>query len=188
PSLAAGGGGAHPAPAQANPRDLTGTTLNGRYLVKQRIGEGGFGAVYKGEQIAMGRECAIKVLHGRMARDPNVVGRFKREAQAASVLRAAHTVGIYDFDQTPEGALYLAMELLHGKSLHEEMQKGPMPAERVARIMDGICDSLGEAHSHGIVHRDIKPENVFLETCGSDTSFAKVLDFGIAKITTPDHQ
>src|SRR5439155_18769503 len=126
-------------------------------------GEGGFGAVYRGEQVAMGRQCAIKVLHPRMARDPQVVGRFKREAQAASVLRAAHTVAIYDFDQTAEGVLYLAMELLHGHSLHEEMQRGPMTSERVRHILDGICDSLGEAHVQGIVQRDIKPENVILE-------------------------
>jgi serine/threonine-protein kinase len=164
--------------------DLVGTTLNGRYVVKARIGEGGFGAVYRGEQTAMGRECAIKVLHGRMARDQQVVGRFRREAQAASVLRAAHTVQIYDFDQTPEGVLYLAMELLHGRSLLSEMQKGPMPASRVAHILDGIADSLGEAHAQGIVHRDIKPENVFIETRGNDTDFAKVLDFGIAKIVS----
>ena len=167
-------------------RDLVGTMLNGRYAVKSRLGEGGFGAVYKGEQVAMGRECAIKVLHGRMARDPQVVGRFRREAQAASVLKAGHTVQIYDFDQTPDGVLYLAMELLHGRSLHAEMQKGPIPWRRVAHILDGIADSLGEAHGHGIVHRDIKPENVFLETRGGDGDYAKVLDFGIAKIVSGD--
>jgi tRNA A-37 threonylcarbamoyl transferase component Bud32 len=168
--------------------DLVGKTLNNRYLVKARIGEGGFGAVYSGEQVAMGRECAIKVLHGRMARDPQVVGRFRREAQAASVLRAAHTVQIYDFDQTPEGVLFLAMELLHGRSLLHEMAKGPMDHRRVAHILDGIAESLGEAHKHGIVHRDIKPENVFLETRGNDTDYAKVLDFGIAKIVSGDGQ
>jgi serine/threonine-protein kinase len=192
-SAPAGGAGvaatvaAQPAPKLAAPPkegDLVGTTLNNRYQVKARIGEGGFGAVYRGEQTAMGREVAIKVLHARMARDQQVVGRFRREAQAASVLRSNHTVQIYDFDQTPDGLMYLAMEMLHGRSLLSEMQKGPIPAARVAHILDGIADSLGEAHAQGIVHRDIKPENVFLETRGSDSDYAKVLDFGIAKIVS----
>ncbi len=162
--------------------DLAGRTLNNRYLLKQRIGEGGFGAVYRAEQLQMSRECAMKVLHPRMARDPNVIGRFKREAQAASGLRNAHTVQIYDFDQTPEGIFYLAMELLHGRSLHIEMHGKQLPLPSVVHIIDGLVDSLGEAHAQGIVHRDVKPENIFLETRGADTDFVKVLDFGIAKI------
>ncbi|MSP60490.1 MAG: hypothetical protein EXR72_09150 [Myxococcales bacterium] len=175
---------AQPAPAPLSPADLDGAILNGRYQVKERIGEGGFGTVYRGEQLQMGRECALKVLHPKMARDPQVVGRFRREAHAASVLKNAHTVSIYDFDQTPEGILYLAMELLHGRSLHADMQEGAMPVAQVVRILDGIADSLGEAHLQGIVHRDIKPENVFLETRGSDRDYVKVLDFGIAKIVS----
>jgi len=168
--------------ATASAADLVGTALNGRYLIKERVGEGGFGTVYRGEQIQMGRECALKVLHPRMARDANVVGRFKQEAQAASRLRNAHTVQIYDFDQTPDGIFYLAMELLHGRSLHVEMHAASLGVARVVHIVDGIADSLGEAHAQGIVHRDVKPENVFLETRGADRDFVKVLDFGIAKI------
>ena len=163
--------------------DLVGHTINGRYRVEDRIGEGGFGTVYRGVQIQMERECALKVLHPKMARDQQVVGRFRREAQAASVLKDGHTVQIYDFDQTPDGIFFLAMELLHGRSLHHDMNLGPIPVKRVAWILDGIADSLGEAHRHGIVHRDIKPENVFLETRGQDSDFVKVLDFGIAKLT-----
>jgi serine/threonine-protein kinase len=166
--------------------DLSGRTLNNRYKVTSRIGEGGFGTVYRGEQIQMGRECALKVLHPDMAKDQQVVGRFRREAQAASLLKNAHTVQIYDFDQTPEGVLYLAMEILHGRSLHSEMHQGPISAARVVTILDGIADSLGEAHGHGIVHRDVKPENIFLEPRGGETDFVKVLDFGIAKVVGGD--
>jgi Protein kinase domain/zinc-ribbon domain len=165
---------------------VEGRMLNGRYRVATRIGEGGFGTVFKAEQVAMGRECALKVLHPQMAKDPQVVGRFRREAQAASVLRSPHTVQIYDFDQTPEGVLYLAMELLHGVSLHSEMARGPLPWQRVVKILDGIGESLGEAHQQGIVHRDVKPENVFIEARGSERDYVKVLDFGIAKIVTPE--
>jgi serine/threonine-protein kinase len=166
--------------------DLTGRTLNNRYVVEEKIGEGGFGAVYRARQTQMNRLVALKVLHARMAKDPQVVGRFKREAQASSQLRAPHTVQVYDFDQTPEGIMYLAMEMLQGRSLHSILKEEQrVDAIRMAKIMDGIADSLGEAHAQGIVHRDIKPENIFLEPRPTP-DFVKVLDFGIAKIISGD--
>jgi serine/threonine-protein kinase len=162
--------------------DLTGKLLNNRYQVEAKIGEGGFGAVYRATQVGMNRKVALKVLHARMAKDQQVVGRFRREAQASSLLRAPHTVQVYDFDQSPEGIMYLAMEMLTGRSLHSILQEdGAIEPLRLTRILDGIADSLGEAHAQGIVHRDIKPENVFLEPRPTP-DFAKVLDFGIAKI------
>ena len=166
--------------------DLSGRTLNNRYLVEKKIGEGGFGAVYRARQTQMNRVVALKVLHARMAKDQQVVGRFKREAQASSLLRAPHTVQVYDFDQTPEGVMYLAMELLDGRSLHAILgEEGALDPVRVARVMDGIAESLGEAHGQGIVHRDIKPENIYLEP-RPQPDFVKVLDFGIAKIVSGD--
>jgi eukaryotic-like serine/threonine-protein kinase len=162
--------------------DLTGKLLNNRYQVEAKIGEGGFGAVYRAMQVGMNRKVALKVLHARMAKDQQVVGRFRREAQASSLLRAPHTVQVYDFDQSPDGIMYLAMEMLTGRSLHAILQEdGPLEPLRLARVLDGIADSLGEAHAQGIVHRDIKPENIFLEPRPTK-DFAKVLDFGIAKI------
>ncbi len=167
---------------EAVPEDLTGQTLNQRYLVDARIGQGGFGTVYRAMQLQMSRKVALKVLHPKMAKDPQVVERFRREAQASSLLRAPHTVQVYDFDRTPDGTLYLAMELLEGSSLHEVFSlEGKLLPVRLAHIIDGIAESLGEAHGQGIVHRDIKPENVFLEP-RPDPDFVKVLDFGIAKI------
>jgi serine/threonine-protein kinase len=134
----------------------------------------------------MNRLVALKILHARMAKDPQVLGRFKREAQASSLLRAAHTVQVYDFDQTPEGVMYLSMEMLEGKSLHAVMvDDGAMLPLRVAKVLDGVAESLDEAHRQGIVHRDIKPENIFLEPRPS-ADFVKVLDFGIAKIVSGD--
>jgi serine/threonine-protein kinase len=166
--------------------DLTGKTLNNRYQIEGKLGEGGFGAVYKAKQLNMGRTVALKVLHARMAKDQQVIGRFKREAQASSLLRAPHTVQVYDFDQSPEGVMYLAMEILQGKSLHAIVRdEGPLDPVRVARVLDGIADSLGEAHGQGIVHRDIKPENIYLEPRPTP-DFVKVLDFGIAKIVSGD--
>jgi serine/threonine-protein kinase len=177
-----------PAPMAVDPSwegDLTGKTLNNRYLIEGKLGEGGFGSVYRARQTQMNRKVALKVLHARMAKDPQVVGRFKREAQASSLLRAAHTVQVYDFDQTPEGVMYLAMEMLEGKSLHAALGDGPISPQRVAYILDGIAESLEEAHRQGIVHRDIKPENIFLEPRPT-ADFVKVLDFGIAKIVSGD--
>ncbi len=166
--------------------DLRGKTLNNRFLVEEKIGEGGFGTVWRARQTQMDRVVALKVLHPRMAKDPQVVGRFKREAQASSHLRAPHTVQVYDFDQTPEGLMYLAMEMLAGQSLHAILTtEGKFAPLRMARIMDGIAESLGEAHQNGIVHRDIKPENIYLEPQPSP-DFVKVLDFGIAKIVSGD--
>ena len=164
-----------------------GTVLNNRYLVETKLGQGGFGAVYKGKQTIVGREVALKVLHPDMARDANLVARFRREGAVACNLRDAHTVTTYDFDQTPDGVLYIAMELLTGKSLHDIFyDEAPLPWRRVLRVLEQMCSSLGEAHRQGIVHRDIKPENIYLEDRPGAKDYVKVLDFGIAKIIRGD--
>jgi serine/threonine-protein kinase len=167
---------------------LIGKTLNHRYLVEDKIGEGGFGAVFRGKQIATGREVALKILHPHNVSDETILARFKREAEACSKLRDTHTVTTYDFDETPDGILYLAMELLRGRSLHQlQKAEGPLAPLRVLDILDQVAASLAEAHANGIVHRDMKPENVFIETReGKD--HVKVLDFGIAKVITDDQQ
>ncbi len=165
---------------------LTGRTLNGRYQVDRKLGEGGFGAVFQGTQIATGRQVALKVLHPHNVQDATAVARFRREAEACSKLRNNHTVTIYDFDETDDGVLYLAMELLQGKSLQElERAEGPLHHARVLVIIDQVAEALGEAHALGIVHRDMKPENVMVERRG-DEDFVKVLDFGIAKIVNQE--
>jgi serine/threonine protein kinase len=162
--------------------NLIGRTLNHRYLVEDKIGEGGFGAVFRGKQIATGREVALKILHPHNVADQTIVARFRREAEACSRLRDPHTVTTYDFDETPDGILYLAMELLRGQSLHQiQKAQGPLGVPRVLKIMDQVAASLAEAHANGIVHRDMKPENVFIETREGD-DHVKVLDFGIAKM------
>jgi len=168
---------------------VAGRVLNNRYSVGPKIGEGGFGAVFKGTQLSTGREVALKVLHPQSVSDKTVVARFRREAEACSKLRNRHTVITFDFDETEDGILYLAMELLRGTSL-EKLQKrmGPLPVKRVLLILDQIAQALGEAHQQGIIHRDMKPENVMIEPHGGDQSedYVKVLDFGIAKIVTGD--
>ena len=165
---------------------LVGTTLNNRYEVVEKIGEGGFGSIYRAKQIQMGRDVALKVLNPEMCKDPKLVERFRREARSACNLRDPHTIITYDFDQTSDGVLYMAMELLKGKSLYDVLEEeGRISPERVVHILDHCCSSLGEAHGQGIVHRDIKPENIILED-REEPDYVKILDFGIAKIVSGD--
>ncbi len=160
-----------------------GQTLNNRFKIESKLGEGGFGAVYKGVQTATGRKVALKLLHPEMTRDENLVARFRREGLVLCNLRDPHTITTYDFDSTPEGTLYIAMELLEGKSLHQVFHsEAPIDWRRVLKIIAQMCSSLGEAHKQGIVHRDLKPENIYLENRGGDPEFVKILDFGIAKV------
>jgi serine/threonine protein kinase len=163
------------------------TVLNNRFKIETKIGEGGFGAVYRGVQLATGRKVALKLLHPEMTKDENLVSRFRREGMVLCNLRDAHTITTYDFDQTNDGTLYIAMELLEGKSLHQVFhEQAPLEWKRVFKILIEMCSSLAEAHSQGIVHRDLKPENVYLETRPGNPEFVKILDFGIAKVMRGD--
>jgi serine/threonine protein kinase len=178
---------ATPQPARKAPKQdvdiRVGQVLNGRFKIKSKIGEGGFGAVYRGVQLATGRKVALKLLHPEMTEDANVVARFRREGLVLCNLRDAHTITTYDFDRTPDGTLYIAMELLEGKSLHRLFhEEAPLDWRRVFKILAEMCSSLAEAHTQFIVHRDLKPENVYLEARPGNPEFVKVLDFGIAKV------
>jgi len=175
--------------APAKPRSKStddvylGQVLNNRFKVESKIGEGGFGAVYRGVQLATGRKVALKLLHPDMTKDDNLVARFRREGMVLCNLRDAHTITTYDFDQTPSGTLYIAMELLEGKSLHQVFhEEAPLEWKRVFKILTEMCSSLAEAHEQGIVHRDLKPENIYLEARSGNPEFVKILDFGIAKV------
>jgi serine/threonine protein kinase len=164
-----------------------GQSLNGRFKVDSKIGEGGFGSVYRGVQQGTGRKVALKLLHPEMTKDENLVARFRREGLVLCNLRDAHTITTYDFDQTADGTLYIAMELLEGKSLHQVFHdEAPIDWRRMFKILGEMCSSLAEAHAQGIVHRDLKPENVYLETRPGNPEFVKILDFGIAKVMRGD--
>jgi len=157
--------------------------LDSRYEMLERIGEGGMGVVYKGRQVSIDRIVAIKMLNQELAKDPNWVARFNREAKACSRLQHPNTIRMFDFGQTSEGRLFMAMEFLKGQSLREAIASGaPMAPVRVLKILIQCCASLAEAHNIGIIHRDIKPDNVFLLNLAGSPDFVKLLDFSVAKL------
>jgi len=162
---------------------LVGQIIGGRYRVTQVLGEGGMGRVYLAEQ-QMGtnvRKVAVKTLQTQFAKDPQVLARFHRECGTVSELEHPNTIQFFDFGQTPDGELYIAMEYVQEQSLSDALQQGPMRPDRAVRILAQICGSLEEAHGRGVIHRDLKPDNVILTTRAGQADFVKVLDFGIAK-------
>jgi len=153
----------------------------GQYIVHEKIGEGGMGAVYRASHAMMKRPTAVKVIAPDRAGD-NAVARFEREVMAASRLTHPNNVAIYDFGRTRGGVFYYAMELLDGEDLARLVEReGPQSAERTTRIVRQMAAALTEAHTADLVHRDVKPENVVLCTRGGMSDFVKVLDFGLVK-------
>lgn len=162
---------------------LLGQTLLGRYTVIRVLGEGGMGKVYLAQQ-RMGqasRDVAIKTLHPELFRDPQLVARFHRECETVIGLSHPNTVQFFDFGELEDHTLFIVMEYIQGESLAHALERGPMPPDRVDKLLIQICGSLHEAHQRGVVHRDLKPENVLLTDRGGTPDFVKVLDFGIAK-------
>lgn len=163
----------------------------GSYRLVELLGHGGMGEVWRAEHRLLARSAAIKLVR------PEVLGassdaevklalrRFEREAQATAALSSPHTIRLFDFGATSEGAFYYVMELLAGRDLESLVREfGPLPAERVVFLLRQACHSLADAHARGLVHRDIKPANIYVCRMGLDYDFVKVLDFGLVKFRT----
>jgi tRNA A-37 threonylcarbamoyl transferase component Bud32 len=161
---------------------LIGVVVADRYRIKEPIGRGGMGVVYRVEHARIGKHMALKLLTGELTRDPQQVARFKREAQLVSRLSHPNTVQVFDFGAS-DGLVYLAMEYLKGEDLgHLIRRVGPLGVERTLKIVVQVCSSLAEAHEKGMVHRDLKPENIIVMQGSEDEDVIKVLDFGLAKL------
>jgi serine/threonine-protein kinase len=166
-------------------RALAGATLADKYRLLELVGDGGTGVVYRAEQLELGRSVAVKLL------DPAVaaahLGLFRTEALAASRINHPHAVAIYDFGVLPDADVpYLVMEYLRGRTLAQTLAAGPLPPARAVTIAAQLLSALAEAHACGVIHRDIKADNAILELLRDGDDFAKLIDFGIARLAEGD--
>jgi serine/threonine-protein kinase len=174
--------GAIAAAAATDP--YVGREILGHIEIRQLVGIGAMGRVYRAFQKGIDRDVAVKILHRELSANQMLVARFHREAKVASRLAHPHVVHVLLVGQLPDGAMYIVMEYLDGMSLQSALAGvgGAMPLPRALHIALQLCDAAGEAHAQGIVHRDLKPENVMLIRRADDPDFVKVLDFGIARL------
>jgi len=174
--------GLDPAELAAPEDPWLGRVVDGRYRVQARLGVGGMGIVYRVEHLHLGKTAAMKVLSPDTAAKPEMVRRFRLEAQSVSKLNHPNIVQTFDFGQA-DGALYLVMEYIKGEDLSTLLRRdGAWTFARAARFFIQVCSGLTEAHEAGIVHRDLKPENLMVVNRRDDAEHAKVLDFGLAKL------
>src|SRR5688572_25455967 len=149
------------------------------YEIRDLLGSGGMGQVYRARDLRLNRTVAIKILPREFSLDPNRLSRFEQEARSASALNHPNIITIYDVGDF-ESAPYIAMEYVKGETLRDLLKEGALPLNRIQEIAIPLADGLAKAHEAGIVHRDLKPENIMI----TEDGYVKILDFGLAKLTT----
>jgi eukaryotic-like serine/threonine-protein kinase len=163
--------------------ELASGEVVGEYRIESKLGEGGFGTVYRAVHPVIGKQAAVKVLSRRFSSDPEMVSRFIAEARAANRIQNKNIIDIFAFGALPDGRQYYVMELLEGVTLDQHLaDHGSLTPEEAVPILAGIARALDAAHAAGVAHRDLKPENVFLASDEERGFNPKLLDFGIAKL------
>jgi eukaryotic-like serine/threonine-protein kinase len=162
----------------------------GEYVLEAKIGEGGMGEIWRGSQPLIGKQVAIKILRHRVAEDKASIGRFIQEAKVVNSIKHKGLIDIFSFGDLPDNRPYFVMEFLEGRSLSAYLsEKGPLPWSEMLEILAQTCGALGATHQRGIIHRDLKSENLFLLFDeNKKLSSVKLLDFGIAKLVSPDDE
>ncbi len=164
------------------PAFANGTVISEKYLVEEKLAEGGIGVVVVARHLVLQQRVAIKYLKPKTLANPAIVERFLREARLAAQLTSEHVVRVYDVGTLPDGGPYMVMEYLIGEDLGRTIQNGPLPVALAVDYTLQACDALAEAHALRIVHRDIKPENLFVVQRSSNSPVLKIIDFGISKV------
>jgi len=165
---------------------LVGQVVEERYCVEAKLGRGAMGTVYRARHVKVGREVAIKVMHPELTRDPTMVARFEREAAIAARLDHKNVISVLDVGETPDGQKLMVLELARGETLAAVLERGPLGAPRVIRLITQLLQGLDHAHDAGLVHRDLKPENVIVEHDDYGEEVPRILDFGIAVLRERD--
>ncbi|HXX65916.1 MAG TPA: protein kinase [Polyangiaceae bacterium] len=160
---------------------FVGTTIAGRYLIEEQLGEGGMSTVYRARFTLVDRPCAVKIMNPSFASDATVRERFRREARSAQALSHPNVIEIFDQGELEDGTSYIVMELLQGQTLSALIGDEPVPPLRAVPIMIQVARGIARAHDLGIVHRDLKPDNVFICSREDGSDLVKILDFGIAR-------
>lgn len=162
---------------------LVGRVFADKFCLREKIGSGANGSVYRADQTSLGRTVAVKVMNPEIARDPRFIRKFHDEARAASRLNHPNVVSVIDFGETSDGLFYLVMEFLHGVTLTDVMRQERLSIDRIADIITQILSALEEAHEGGVVHADLKTDNTMVERRRGGWDLVKVVDFGIARLT-----
>ncbi|MFZ5438445.1 MAG: protein kinase domain-containing protein [Myxococcota bacterium] len=172
-----------PVPTEEQARLAPGTVVDGRFRVDAYLATGGMGEVYRAEHVLLKRPVALKLLRRSLSRDPDMWERFEREAQLVSQLENPHVVRVFDFGRTSDGQPFIAMEFVDGEPLDRRLLRGPLAPAEAVELLAQVLDGLAEAHGLGVVHRDLKPANIMLGHRRDGGERAKILDFGIARLS-----
>jgi serine/threonine-protein kinase len=162
-----------------------GRTIDRRYRILGRLGDGGMGSVFEAEHLSLGKRVAFKIILPELVRDEEVRARFEREARATAAIEHPHVAAAMDFGRLPDGGAYLVVQRVQGKSIRQRIEEGPVPWREACAIGAQIADALSAIHSRGFVHRDLTTENVLLTTKEDGSPFVHVLDLGVAGLWRP---